>query len=299
MSSTSDVHVTPQQKAAGSYFEWGSIFGGVVVAVASALIFVSFGSAIGLGIIAPWSADGVSATTISILGAAWFLITSALAYYAGGYIAGRMRTTRGDANANEVELRDALNGAAVWGVGVLVFFWLGASVLSSLATGTAAVGSAVAQAGGAAMQSEAAGDVADYTVNKLFRSDGPVSRTRAEEFRAQSLQILARAVADGELTAEDRDYLAQLVATQTSLSPEEAQARVDQVYAEAQATAAEAAETATEAAEAAQNATLVLGFLTASGFLISLVAAWFGAVAGGAHRDSNTVGWVFVRSRSI
>ena len=297
MSSISDVVVTPQNDAAGSYFEWGSIFGGVVVAVAGALIFVSFGSAIGLGMIAPWSSAG--ATTISILGAAWFLITSALAYYFGGYIAGRMRSTHGDANAGEVELRDALNGAAVWGVGVLVFFWLGASVLSSVATGTAAVGSAVAQAGGAVVQSEAVGDVADYTVNKLFRSDGPVSRTRAEDFRQQSLQILGRAVADGELTSDDRDYLAQLVATQTSLTPEEAQARVDQVYAEAQATAAEVAETAKEAAEAAQNTALVLGFLTAAGFLISLVAAWFGAVAGGAHRDSNTVGWLFVRARSV
>jgi len=297
MSSTSGAVVNPPLKTGGSYVEWASIFGGVVVAVAAALVFVLFGATVGLGIIAPWGGEGPGAATVSILGAAWFLITSAIAYYFGGYVAGRTRSTHADAAVGEVEMRDALHGAAVWGVGVLVFFWLGASVLSSIATGTAAVGSAAVQAGGAVVQSEAVGDVADYTVNKLYRSDSPATGPRAEDFRQQALQILGRAVADGELTAEDRDYLATLVATQTSLTPEEAQARVDEVYADAQAAAAQAAETATEAAEAAQNATLLLGFLTATGFLISLVAAWFGAVMGGSHRDSNTVSWIFVRTR--
>jgi DNA-binding transcriptional ArsR family regulator len=67
----------------------------------------------------------------------------------------------------------------------------------------------------------------------------------------------------------------------------------------AQSRLSEAAESAEEAAQAAQNATLVLGFLTAAGFLVSLVAAWFGAVSGGSHRDSNTIGWVFVRARRV
>lgn len=280
-----------------SYLDWGAVLGGAVIAAATAFIFISFGSAVGLGVISPWAPDAASATTVGILAAAWFLISTALAYYCGGYVAGRMRGVWGDATESEVETRDALHGAVVWAAGVLVFIWIGASTISSVATGAAEVGSGAAQVVGSVVQSDEAGALGDYAVDKLYRSDVINTGPGSEDLRRQSASILYRALADGELTAEDKDYLVKLVAAQTSLTEAEAEARVDQVFAEAWAAADETAATAKEAAKAVQNATLLVGFLAATGFFISLVAAWFGAVMGGSHRDKNTVSSIFVARR--
>ncbi len=46
-------------------------------------------------------------------------------------------------------------------------------------------------------------------------------------------RILVRGLHDGELNAEDRSYLAQIVAQRTNLTQPEAEQRVDQVYAKA------------------------------------------------------------------
>ncbi len=297
MSNTTSVVTPAAGSPVASYFNWSAIFAGAAVALATSMVFVGFGSALGLGLVSPWDNDGAGVTTIGIIAAIWFLASTAFAYYVGGYVAGRMRPPVGDATGGEVEMRDALHGAVIWALGVFVFAWIGISTATSVATGAAQVGSAAVDAAGSVVQSDGAEAVAGYTVDKLTRATPPISASRASEVREQGAQILARAVADGELDADDKTYLAELVASRTALTQEEAEARVDEVYAEAQSAAEAAADAAEEATDAAQNATLVMGFLTATGFLIALVAAWFGATMGGSHRDGNTVSRVFVARR--
>lgn len=298
MATTARASTPATREGMTGYFSWGAIFAGAAFALAISIVFVGFGSTLGLGLITPWDPEGPGVTTVSILAAIWFLVSTAVAYYAGGYVAGRMRPSAGDATGSEVEMRDALHGAVIWALGVFVFAWIGISTVTSVATGAAQVGSTAVEAAGSVASSDAAGSVAGYTVDKLVRTSPPLSSSRANEVREQGGEIIARAVADGELNADDKTYLAELVASRTALTQEEAETRVDEVYAEAQAAADSAAEAAEEATDAAQNATLVVGFLTATGFLIALVAAWFGAVAGGSHRDSNTVSRVFIARRA-
>lgn len=297
METTAKASTLVVREGTPAYFNWGAIFAGAAFALAISIVFVGFGSTLGLGLLSPWDPDGSGNTTVGVLAAVWFLVSTAVAYYAGGYVAGRMRPPVGDAAGSEVEMRDALHGAVIWALGVFVFAWIGVSTVSSVATGAAQVGSTAIEAAGSVAGSDAASSVAGYTVDKLFRTSPPISSSRANEVREQGAQIIARAVADGELNANDKTYLAELVASRTALTQEEAETRVDEVYAEAQAVAQQAADAAEKATDAAQTATLVVGFLTATGFLIALVAAWFGAVAGGAHRDSNTVSRVFVARR--
>lgn len=280
-----------------SYLDWGAIIGGAVVAAAIAIIFVSFGSAVGLGVISPFSPDGASATTIGILAAVWFLGSSALAYYFGGYIAGRMRGVWRDSTASEVETRDALHGVVVWALGVLIFVLIGTTAISSVATGVAQVGAAGAQSIGAAVESDEIGDLADFTVDRLYQTDLFSDDADPQELRDQASRAVVRALEDGELSDSDKSYLTSLVASQTSLTEAEAEQRVDALVAEAQALAQETEAAAQEAADAAQNAAVVLGFLTAAGFLVSLISAWFGAVTGGSHRDNNTLSGIFVVAR--
>ena len=59
--------------------------------------------------------------------------------------------------------------------------------------------------------------------------------------------MLTRNLADGEMSAEDRDYLVALVAERTGQTPEEAGAAVDTAVAEARAFYAEALDAAEQA----------------------------------------------------
>lgn len=105
-----------------------------------------------------------------------------------------------------------------------------------------------------------------------------------EAVRAETGRIFLNA-ATGELPEADRTYLAQLVATNTGLPPDQAQARVDEVITamdQAKAAAAEAAETARKMA-------ILAAFLTAASLLVSAAGAFWAAQMGGNHRDEQTV----------
>ena len=297
MTPTETTIVEPAAAAPRPYLAWGAIAGGAALAAAIAIILAGFGAAVGIGVVSPFGDDGLSVSSVGMIGAGWFLVTSAFAYYVGGYVAGRMRPLAGDADGDEVEVRDGMNGAVVWAIGTLIFALLATSATSSLVTGASRVGSAAASAVATAGAS-AADTVGDYTTDQLFRQpEQPRSVTRGAEIRGEAGTILTRALADGELNEEDRTYLGDLIASQTALTDEEALARVDQVFADARQTAEQAATAAEEAADAAQTTTLLLGFLTAAGFAVAFAGAWFGATMGGSHRDANIVPRMLVSRR--
>jgi len=96
---------------------------------------------------------------------------------------------------------------------------------------------------------------------------------------------IVRMALDGELSSEDRTYVAQLVSQETGLSQAEAEQRVDQVIARAKAVRAEAEQTAAQAADAARQAGMYTALwgavaMLAGAFCASLAATW-----GGRARD--------------
>ena len=101
--------------------------------------------------------------------------------------------------------------------------------------------------------------------------------------RAEAGRIFAQSALAGEVSADDRTYLAQVVSTNTGLPQAEAEARVDQVITAIETAKAEAAETA----EAARKMTVLGAFLTAASLLVSAVGAYWAAQKGGNHRDKN------------
>jgi hypothetical protein len=113
-------------------------------------------------------------------------------------------------------------------------------------------------------------------------TSGSASRTAAAstsdsgDVRAEIARTLARSTAAGEISAQDRAYLAQLVAQRTGLSPQEAEKRV-----------ADAVNAAREAADKARRAAILTGFVTAASLIISLAAAWWASLKGGNHRDNS------------
>lgn len=101
--------------------------------------------------------------------------------------------------------------------------------------------------------------------------------------RGEAGRIFAQSALSGELAADDRAYLVQAVSTNTGMSQQEAEARVDQVVTAMDEAKAKAA----EVAESARKMTVLGAFLTAASLLVSAVGAYWAAQKGGNHRDKN------------
>jgi len=83
----------------------------------------------------------------------------------------------------------------------------------------------------------------------------------------------------------DKTYLAQLVAQNTGLPPDQGTSRVNETLKAIDDAKAKAA----AAAETARKWTVLAAFLTAASFLVAAVGAYWAAMKGGNHRDNNTV----------
>ncbi len=273
-----------------SYVDWAAIIGGTVLASAISFVLLAFGSALGLTFSSAYEGSGMSLVGFAIAAALWLLWVQVSSFMAGGYLTGRLRRRNYDATEDESDIRDGSHGLLVWGLGVLVGAVLAFSSASAvLGSATNAVGNAVggAASGAATLVQEI--DPNTLLTDRLLRP-GTATDTANEELRSEVGRILVTAVTDGELAEDDRAYLASVVAARTGVEEAEAQARVDEVWAQAQ----ELEATARETADQARRIGMIAAFITAASLLISAAAAYFGAVLGGNHRDKQTIiqGWV-------
>jgi MFS family permease len=112
-----------------SYVDWCTILAGTVVATALSLVFLQFGSGIGLAD-TDMIADNVADVTPArlIMAGFYILIIQVASSILGGYIAGRMRTPAAGATAHEREMRDGMHGLLVWATATVLVFIGGALV---------------------------------------------------------------------------------------------------------------------------------------------------------------------------
>lgn len=298
------------------YVDWHAIIAGAVVVTAIGVIFAGFGAALGLSALSPQEGEG-SARFSLILTGIWALITVLVSYGAGGYIAGRMRRRVDAASADEVAARDSIHGMVVWGLGVLIGAYIASgaisgavSAASNVAGGAAQAVGSIAQGAGAAVGG-AAGAVGDAATeggldlsgfnpieavnNRLLRGTGEAVDADAT-VSPVARDVIFEVARTGELTDENRTLLADELAANSTLTPEEANARIDQAVTEVTQARDEAAQrleeaeqAARDAADAARRAAVLTGFLVAAGFVIALGAAMYGAGAGGRHRDEGRI----------
>ncbi|MFP3994280.1 hypothetical protein SHV74_06970 [Pseudomonas capeferrum] len=256
---------------------WAAIFAGAAAAAALSLILVVLGAGLGFAATSPWADEGASAQTLGVSAIIWLLLTQIFASGLGGYIAGRLRVKWANLQGDEVYFRDTAHGFLAWAVATLVAAMLILSTAGGLATAGAQAG---ASAVGAAASMAPKPDPNVYFVDSLFRNDGPapVSDDAANGIAAR---IIAKSIAQGTLAESDRAYLAQLVAQRTRLSQAEAEARVDQVFAQVQ-------QAKVEVQQAADTAAKVAGWTALWTFVALLCGAFFASLAallGGRQRD--------------
>lgn len=266
-----------------SYVDWPAIFAGIVFASAISLVLISFGSAVGLNFVNFGAREGAPMWLVGIGAASWFLWVQISSFMAGGYLTGRLRRRHFDASEDESDLRDGAHGLLVWGGAMIIGAVLAVGGIGAFANaaGTAAATATVAASNAA--EDSVSLDPNAYFIDTLFRTDRPVEVGTA---RDEAGRIFAQAALNnGQIAAEDRTYLATVVAANTGLTPEEAQARVDQVAANVE----QARQAALEAARVARNTGIIAAFLLAASSLVAAIGAFWAAQKGGNHRDKETV----------
>lgn len=112
------TRTSPSDTQGVSYVEWSAVIAGAVLACAVSLVLLQFGNALGLSI-ARFPRDQVITSGKVLVVGLWLLWVQLMASMSGGYLAGRMRGTWGNANA-ESEIRDGAHGLLVWATSSLV-----------------------------------------------------------------------------------------------------------------------------------------------------------------------------------
>jgi len=260
-----------------SGISWAAVAAGAIAACALTLVLVALGAGLGLSSISPWSDSGVSASTFKVGAGIYLCVIAVMASAVGGYLAARLRTKWANIHTNEAFFRDTAHGFLAWAFGtVLLFGVLGAAtthVASGVATGTSAAAATKAA------------DGAETYVDRLFRTDGaqPAAASgNPDNSRAEVLRLWTSSLRDGgQLSSDDRTYVARLVAARTGLSQPDAEKRVDQVVADAKA-----------AADKARKAAAQLALWLTASLLLGAFAASLAAVEGGQLRDGTWNGRV-------
>jgi hypothetical protein len=269
-----------------SYVDWPAIFAGAVLATAISFVLITFGSAIGLSMSSAEPGSGVSLSWLAIVAGLWLLWVQIASFLAGGYLTGRLRRRHGDATEHESDIRDGSHGLVMWAlgllVGALIAFWGIGGTLSAI---TGAAGAAGQGIGAAAGQVVAELDPNQLLVDRTLRAGPNATGQVGEETRGEVGRILISAVTEGGLDDGDRQYLVSIVSARAGIPPEEAEQRIDQIVAQAQALE----DDAREIAETTRRIGMVAAFMAAASLLVSGVAAYFGATLGGKHRDQQTV----------
>ena len=179
---------------------WGAVIAGMVIAVVVQLVLSLLGAGVGLGAFDPLGYSSPDASTFGISAAIWWAISSVVALFVGGWVAGHL--------CGSLEKTDAvLHGLLTWGVGTIVTVYLITAMVSSVVRGGAAV---IGKAASIATSGAVAGSAAD-----LARSAVPGGDVSAASLRAPTAALLAPAAAAAS-SAEPGVSQASAAASETS-----------------------------------------------------------------------------------
>ncbi len=277
-----DTVIVEAEAPAVSAVSWPAIIAGGFVAAAFTLLLLALGAGIGFSVISPWSgAADITTTKAALFGGIYMAVTAVMASALGGYVTGRLRLRWTRAPLDEVYFRDTAHGVLAWAFATV----MGAALLASAAT---VVGSGVAA--NPAPTAANPNDITAPYLDRLFRPNyaaltGGTGQAAAGVFAAgrdlaadrdvaRRMLLTFRERGHTELSADDRQYLAQMVAARTGLPQADAERRVAAVEADARA-----------ALDQARRIAMQLAFWLVAAMFLGAFAAGLAATEGGAARD--------------
>jgi hypothetical protein len=299
----SAIDLSASEESSATAVSWGPIIAGAFAASTLTFILMLLGSGLGLTMVSPWSGSGASLTTFAVSGAIWLIIVQWLSSGVGGYLAGRLRTKWVGIHTDEVYFRDTAHGFLAWALATLLVVGVLGSALSAVigsgvqAASTVASGAAMGASAGASANAGASADNAtSYLVDSLFRPADASKLAAADPDSdaaavGQASRILIASAAAGEISADDKTYLSQLVAARTGISEADAKARVDALVAKVE----DAKVKAKQAADTARKGSATFALLGALSLVIGAFIASAAAALGGRQRDDEEA--VFLTNR--
>jgi hypothetical protein len=274
MSDSTTVVAVPSDRTTN--FDWGAIIGGALIASALSFVLFAFGSAAGVASVSPYSWNNPSATTLTIVGAAWVSVVMIGSFLVGGYFAGRYRRPAGGSSSiDERKARDGAHGLLMWAVALLIGVGLAYCAAATAVSGAASTASGAA----ASAIQQASQDPTGGFISRMLRANtaDPAASPRGGDPRVEIARVInSAALTRGEISPQDRDYVAGIVATEARIPQDEARKRVDATI-----------ETAKEAANKARKVTAGIAFLIGALSLLAAGAAYWAAMAGGREREEN------------
>ncbi|MGV3550350.1 hypothetical protein [Rhizobium sp.] len=290
---TSSIMVDAPVESSSSAVSWAPVIAGAFVATVVTLVLMLVGAGLGLTLISPFAGESTSAATVSVYAAIWLVVVQWFSSGVGAYLTGRLRTKWVGVHNDEVFFRDTAHGFLTWAVATVVVVMFLGSTVSSIVSGTArtvASAAAVTTTVAASAASENLPDLStSYFTDALLRPADPRSvppATAAESTQAATAElsrILMRSAANGEISADDRTYVEQLIAARTGLAEADAKARVDAVLKQIE----DAKVAAQQAADTARKSAATTALLGALSLFIGAFIACAAAALGGRRRDED------------
>ena len=286
------VSDTFRPDGARSRIALSAVFAGLVIVFAVEVLLNALGAGIGLGMVQPDTGGTPSAGSLGAGAALWLLVSTIIAFFAGGYVAGRL--------AGAPSRYDGLlHGLVVWGMTLLLALYLLGSAAGAL------IGGAFHLAGGAAslagqgaaaaapQVTQAAGLSPDVVQDQIKGYMGPAQTDPAEMSPQDAQKAIAEQIpnlaAGGDRAAAARQRIIPIIAAQQHVDIDEATRRFDAGQAKFLHDRDAAAEKAKQAAQAAASAASKASFVTFFALLVGAAAALIGgAVAAPRHAFTTT-----------
>lgn len=258
---------------------WGSVFAGVVIALAVQFLLNLLGVGIGAAVLDPATSDNPAASTFSMAGGIWFVVAGIISAFVGGYVASRLSGRPSNSTGG-------YHGLTSWAVTTLVVLYLlttsvGAIIggaFSGLTSVIGGVGQTAATAAGVAAPSIANSANPMAGIEQQVRSSTGNDPQALQDAAVSAVQAV---MTGDEATAEDaRVRAAEAIARAQSIPVEQARTQVDQyekTYRENMAAAKQQAVDAAQAATAAVSTGAILAFVA---LVLGAIASWFGGTTG-------------------
>lgn len=292
---------------------WGAVLAGALIGLVLQLLLSLLGLGIGLSTINPMTEGGNPAAGLGVGAAIWWLLSSLVSVYAGGWVAGRMAGIPRTVDS-------MLHGLLSWGLVTVLTFYLITTSLGALISGaTGVVGKGLSMAGQGI--ASVAPQVTDTIKEKLGEQGVDTGKIRQEaetllrqsgkpELQPDNLEAQANQAADqaegqakqaaenpqeagmkldtmmknlfregqDTVAAADRDAAVNVVTARTGKPRPEAEKIVDGWISTYQTAKQKLKETAEQAKQKAKE----VAEQAASGLSKASILAFFGLVLGGA-----------------
>lgn len=258
---------------------WAAIFGGVILVVAVQLLWSLLGAGIGLGSVNLNAGTTPDASSFGIGAGAWWIISSIIALAFGGYVSAWLAGI-------EIRWDGVLHGLITWGIASLLTVYLLTSAIGGFIGGGASALGSLASAAGSGIKNaaqpvaQAAGispDMLQQQAQAYVKPANPDPTTMSpQEAQKEVVANLTTYAKGGPNAAVAKERIITIMAAQQHISRDQAAKQFDDAEAKLQQVKAQAVQTAKKVADESAAAAAKTSFAAFADLLIGAIAAALG-----------------------